>query len=145
MGSQLGGIDPVLIGGLVGAIGGVVILLLLAAGRSTRDRAIFRSPMNVYGTVQGWAAHFGYERVPSATSLHLRRGKGFWGASVHIDIENRGGEYKRESWILVNALVRKRDMALAAPGFLAAVPRRKGLREVNQLLASLGQPPIVKR
>lgn len=137
--------ETVITGAIIGAVVGLVMVFVVGMGESTRDRVIFRSPADVYGAAQAWAGHFGYQVISDGPVLRLQKGSGLATAATRVEIERRGEEYKLESWSPVGGPGKKRDMALANSSWIAKMPRKKALGEVNALLASLGQPPLPAR
>ena len=50
--------------------------------------------------------------------------------------------HQLQAWIVMNALVAKRDLALSDPSFVGGIPRKSQRDKFNQLLAALGHPPV---
>ena len=48
--------------------------------------------------------------------------------------------HQLQAWIVMNALVAKRDLALSDPSFVGGIPRKSQRDKFNQLLAALGHP-----
>ena len=134
--------SPFIIGVLVGGLVGLVMMTVLALGRSSRDTVVFRSPLDVRQVVRGWADHYDYRPMDGGPTLHLKRGRGLLTAATHLTLEQRGDEYRLQCWVPFAGVGAKRELALTDPRWMARVPRKRARTEVDSLLAALGLPAL---
>ncbi len=116
-------------------------------GRTVRD---FTHPGNVWEITAAWAQQNGYQlKGQDEQGQYYQRGTGFWSAPRRVQLQWAGSFYHLEAWVYVPTLnyvlafgILPREMVLESGGFRGVVPRNLGRKEVNNLLAALGQQPI---
>ncbi len=116
-------------------------------GRTIRD---FQHSGNVWDIAADWAQQNGYElRGTDQYGQYYQKGVGFWSAPRRVQLQWTGSFYHLEAWVYVPTLnyvlafgILPREMILQSGGFRGVVPRNLGRKEINALLAALGQPPI---
>ncbi len=116
-------------------------------GRTVRD---FQYSGNVWDVAAAWAEQNKYVlKGTDQSGQYYQRGTGMWTAPRRVQIQWTGSYYHLEAWVhvptfsIVTSLgMLPREMILESGGFRGVVPRNQGRREVNELLAMLGQPPI---
>ena len=116
-------------------------------GRTVRD---FQHGGNVWEIAAAWAEQNGFElKGTDQYGQYYQRGTGFWSAPRRVQLQWTGSFYHMEAWVHVPTLnyvlawgILPREMTLESGGFRGVVPRNMGRKEVNALLAMLGQPPI---
>lgn len=99
--------------------------------------------------IDAWAAQQQFRLTQTLPMGRVyEKGTGIFVAPMAVSVENTAYGVHLESWIKLNTFVRLCWLFLAPPeltidgGFVAMIPRRMARTAVNQLLASLGQPPI---
>jgi len=116
-------------------------------GRTVRE---FQHPGNVWEIAAAWAQQNGYAlKGTDQYGQYYQRGTGFWSAPRRVQLQWTGSAYHLEAWVHVPTFnyilawgILPREMILESGGFRGVVPRNMGRKEVNALLAMLGQPPI---
>ncbi len=116
-------------------------------GRTIRD---FQHGGNVWDIAAAWAQQNGYLlKGTDQSGQYFQKGTGFWTAPRRVQIQWTGSYYHLEAWVHMPTFnyvmafgILPREMVLESGGFRGVVPRNQGRREVNELLAMLGQPPI---
>lgn len=135
--------NGVIYGGLIGAVIGLVVLLMTTMGKSSRDTAVVQGPTDqVLATVRGWAAANGYHESNEGGTLVFKHGTGVLTAVTMMTLTQVPYGHQLQAWIVMNALVAKRDLALSDPSFVGGIPRKSQRDKFNQLLAALGHPPV---
>jgi len=115
-----------------------------------RTRRDFTASEPIWPKVEAWAATAGFHpRQSGASSRLYQRGKGFWVAPMMVEAGQDGERAQVQAWVRANLFVRAmslfilpREMGVESGGFRARIPRSMARRSVNDLLSSLGQPPI---
>ena len=132
-----------LIGGLFG-LGLLNIMALIAKnGGNPCDTLVFSAPGDVMGKIDSWAKSSGYRVVPGPGGLRrYQKGHNFLTAPMFLDVIHNGEQYTLKSYIQINGLVLKGDMALSGGGFMAKMPRAMAIKAHNVLRTDLGQPPL---
>ncbi|MBB3345272.1 hypothetical protein [Luteimonas sp. RC10] len=103
----------------------------------------FTADGDVLGRVDAWAAANGYKlRSDDGRRRVYQKGINILTAPVRLDVERDGNRYTTRSYVHVDGLLLKGDLALSYPGVMAKLPRANALKAQNQLLAELGQPPL---
>ncbi|HTD28046.1 MAG TPA: hypothetical protein VK660_01520 [Xanthomonadaceae bacterium] len=130
-----------LIGGLLGlALLNVMALIARSAGNAC-DTLTFSSNEDIVGKVDAWAKSSGYRVISSAGgSRRYQKGYNFLTAPMFLDVVQNGMQYTLKSYVQINGLIVKGDMALSASGFMVKLPRAMAKKAHNQLRAELGQP-----
>ncbi len=116
-------------------------------GRTVRE---FQYPGNIWDAVAAWAQQNGYElKGTDQYGQYYQKGTGFWSTPRRVQLQWTGSVYRLEAWVHMPTLnyvlawgMLPREMILESGGFRGVVPRNMGRKEVNLLLAMLGQPPI---
>jgi len=133
-----------LIGGMIGALLGLGLLNVMALIARNRgnpcDALVFRSSEDVIGKIDAWAKSNGYRLVRSDDGFRsYQKGYNFLTAPMFLDVIRSGDEYTLKSYVQINGLVVKGDIALTASGFLVKLPRAMAKKTHNLLRAELGQ------
>ncbi len=116
-------------------------------GRTVRD---FQHSGNVWDIAAAWAQQNGFElKGTDQYGQYYQKGTGFWSAPRRVQLQWTGSYYHLEAWVYMPTFnyvmafgILPREMVLDSGGFRGVVPRNMGRKEVNLLLAALGQPPI---
>jgi hypothetical protein len=120
----------------------------MAEKRAVRDFGVSGDPWPV---VDGWASREGYHTVTQDNAHRVfKKGKRFLVAGARmVDVSKSGGNVHLEAWISANGLERfmsffvlPKEITIESGGARAALPRKLGRDEVNELLGELGQQPI---
>ncbi len=130
-------------GGLIG-FGAINLMAYMAkSANNPYDQREFASSDDVLGKVDRWAAANGYT-LKSDDGKRRVYGKGinFLTAPMCFEVHRDGDRYATRSYVHVNGLILKGDLALTHPGFLAKVPRANARKAQNLLFAELGQPAL---
>jgi hypothetical protein len=104
----------------------------------------------IWPKVESWAGKAGYSLKQSSDRSRLyQRGVGFWVAPMMLEAGQEGDRAHIEAWIRATPFVRvmslfmlPREMGVESGGFKGRLPRNMARGTVNELLSSLGQPPI---
>jgi hypothetical protein len=115
-----------------------------------RTRREFTTSEPIWPRVESWAATAGYDlKQSSDSSRTYQKGKGFWVAPMMLGVGQEGERAHVEAWIRTPPFARAmslfmlpREMGVESGGVKARIPRNMARRAVNDLLSSLGQPPI---
>ena len=92
------------------------------------------------GKIDAWAKSNGYRLVRSDDGFRsYQKGYNFLTAPMFLDVIRSGDEYTLKSYVQINGLVVKGDIALTASGFLVKLPRAMAKKTHNLLRAELGQ------
>jgi hypothetical protein len=136
----MGLLSGAIVGGCIG-LGAVNIMALIAKNSGKpHDLMTFSSDEDVFAKVDAWAGPNGYRLARSeGQSRVYRKGKNFLTAPMFMEVDRNGSLYTFKSYVQINGLIIKGDMALTGSGVVAKVPRNMALKAQNQLLASLGQ------
>lgn len=106
---------------------------------------------DIWPIVASWAQSTGYKLVGGDyNSQTWQRGLGALVAPQMVKVSWDGSRYVLEAWVRINILNRifalgllPSELIIDSGGLLAIVPRNKARDQVNQLLAMLGEPPII--
>jgi hypothetical protein len=117
---------------------------------TTRTRREFEAGEPIWPRVDAWARDARFRMKESAGDTRTyQRGHGFWTAPMMVEVGQTGDRAHVEAWIRAGMFARAsslfilpREMGIASGGFKGKVPRNVARRAVNELLASLQQPPI---
>jgi hypothetical protein len=139
----MGMISGAIIGGLIG-LGAINVMALIAKNSGKpNDEVRFSSSEDVFAKVDVWAQANGYRLVRSEGDTRLyQKGQNFLTSPMFLDIRRQGQDYSFKSYVQVNGLIIKGDMALTADGFIAKLPRATAKKAHNELFLSLGQPGL---
>jgi len=114
--------------------------------RTARD---FPLTNETWPRIDAWAAQNGFQMTGTLPAGRVyEKGSGIFIAPIAVAVENTAYGVHLESWIKLNTFVRLGWLFLVPAeiqidsGIVGMIPRKKGRTAVNQLLASLGQPPI---
>ena len=99
--------------------------------------------------IDAWAMQTGFQMTGTLPAGRVySKGTGIFIAPIIVSVENTAYGVHLESWISLNTFFRLMWLFLIPTelpvdnGIIGMIPRKKGRTAVNQLLASLGQPPI---
>lgn len=116
-----------------------------AAGHD-RDRIATPDTPATREAIARWAQAHGYEPAGEGAALRYRKGnRVLSGQPTFLDVRSEGDALWLESYISTQTPLTSKpgkDMALGAPGFVLAVPRKSARREHDALRAELWLPPI---
>lgn len=130
-----------IIGGLIG-FGGINLMAYMAkSADNPYDQRDFTTSDDVLGKVATWAAASGYTlKSDDGTRRVYAKGMNVLTAPMCLEVHRNGDRYTTRSYVHVNGLILKGDMALTHPGVLAKLPRVNARKAQNLLLTDLGQP-----
>ncbi|MDR6991794.1 hypothetical protein [Luteimonas sp. 3794] len=136
-----------LVWGFAGALVGFGALVLMAHlsknANNPWDERTFTSDGDALGRIDAWASTNGYKlRSDDGRRRVYQKGVNFLTAPMRFEVDRDGDRYTTRSYVHVDALVLKGDLALTHPGVMAKVPRANALKAQNLLFADLGQPPL---
>jgi hypothetical protein len=139
----MGLLSGAIIGAAIG-LGAINVMALIAKNSGKpHDLVTFSSDEDVFAKVDAWAGPNGYRLVRSEGQVRVyRKGKNFLTAPMFMEVDRDGSLYTFKSYVQINGLIIKGDMALTGGSFLAKVPRNMARKVQNQLFASLGQPGL---
>ncbi|MBU1241358.1 hypothetical protein KKF84_01450 [Myxococcota bacterium] len=117
---------------------------------ANRTTVTFTHEGELWPLVDQWATQNGFRSVTTQESARLlQKGSGFFVAPMMVDMELDNNQVRLEAWIQVGLLARilslfilPGEMSIESGGVRAALPRSIARKAVNNLLASLNQPPI---
>lgn len=132
-----------LIGGLIG-FGALVFTAHRAkSANNPWDARTFTAEGDVLGRIDAWAPAHGYKlRSEEGGRRVYQKGVNFLTAPMRFEVERDGDRYTTRSYVHVDALVLKGDLALTHPGVVAKVPRAMARKAQNLLFVELGQQPL---
>lgn len=140
-------LSGVIIGGIVGGtigLGMVNVMAMIAKGKNMPcDHIRFPSSSDAADTIAAWAGRHGYRlaRTEGQTRVY-KKGVNFLTAPVFLESTDNGSEHSLKAYTQIDGLILKGDLALTADGPIAKLPRSMAKKAVNELLASLQQPPL---
>lgn len=116
-------------------------------GRTIRD---FQAGADLWLILDDWAQRNGYKLIAQDQYSRLyQRGTGFLVVPQRLQMTFTGTGYRLEAYVwvplidrILTLMLMPEEMRLESGGFLGAIPRSKARKQVNELLQSLGQPPI---
>jgi hypothetical protein len=119
----------------------------MADRRAVRD---FPVSGDVWQAADSWAQRHGYKVVERGGDRRVyRKGMGFLTGFKMVSLSRAGEQAHLEAWVGALGLARAfslfivpSEITIESDGMKAAVPRKQGRSEVNDLLQTLGQPPI---
>lgn len=131
------------LGGLAG-FGALVFMAHLSKNANNPwDERTFNAEGDVLGRIDAWASAHGYKlRSDDGRRRVYQKGVNFLTAPMRFEVDRDGDRYTTRSYVHVDALVLKGDLALSHPGVMAKVPRANARKAQNLLFAELGQPPL---
>jgi hypothetical protein len=141
--SMSGIIIGAILGGTIG-LGMVNVMAMIAKGKNLPcDHLRFPSSSGAVDTVAAWAGRHGYRlaRTEGQTRVY-KKGINFLTAPVFLESTDDGAEHQLKAYTQIDGLFTKGDLALTADGPIAKLPRGMAKKAVNELLASLQQPPL---
>jgi hypothetical protein len=130
-------------GGLIG-FGAINFMAHKAkAANNPWDERSFSADGEVLGRVDAWAAANGYKlRSDDGRRRVYQKGVNVLTAPMRFEVTRDGDRYTTRSYVHVDGLVLKGDLALSHPGVMAKLPRANARKAQNLLFAELGQPPL---
>ncbi|MGH8026709.1 MAG: hypothetical protein ACREO0_08275 [Pseudoxanthomonas sp.] len=139
----MGIVTGTIIGGLIG-LGAINVMALIAKNSGKpNDQVNFSSDQDVFSKVDAWAQANGYRLVRNeGDSRVYQKGKNFLTSPMFLEVHRQGQDYAFKSYVQVNGLIIKGDMALTGDGFMAKLPRSMAKKVHNELFSSLGQPGL---
>ncbi|PBJ83672.1 hypothetical protein CMZ84_04065 [Lysobacteraceae bacterium NML93-0399] len=107
------------------------------------DERSFAADVDVLARVDAWAAANSYKlRNDDGRRRVYQKGVNVLTAPMRFEIARDGDRYATRSYVHVDGLLVKGDLALSHPGVMAKLPRASARKAQNLLFAELGQPPI---
>ncbi|MDR7194208.1 hypothetical protein [Luteimonas terrae] len=130
-------------GGLIG-FGALVFTANRAkSANNPWDERTFNAEGDVLARIDAWASANGYKlRSDDGRRRIYQKGVNFLTAPMRFEVDRDGDRYTTRSYVHVDALVLKGNLALSHPGIVAKVPRANARKAQNLLFADLGQPPL---
>lgn len=100
--------------------------------------------------VDEWAREHHYHLKGNENDMRVyQRGSGFWTAPMRLAFSQNSKNVHLEAYVfapflnrLISFFIVPKESHLGSGGFVASVPRAMARKDVNQLLADFGQPPI---
>ncbi|KLI99459.1 hypothetical protein [Luteimonas sp. FCS-9] len=132
---------------LVGAVigfAGINLMAYLARGKNNPfDRREFPGGADALARIDAWAAANGYRRQADQDGRRVyRKGLNLLTSPMYLEVEPHGDRIATRSFVRVDGLILKGDLALAADGPLAKVPRVNAQKAHDRLFAELGRPTL---
>jgi len=106
---------------------------------------------DIYPAVERWAEENKFVLKENADAERLyQKGTGFWVAPSILRIRRENGQIVMEAYLAVNFFTRlmslfilPSEIGIASGGMKAVVPRNMFRKQLNELLAELGAPPVL--
>ena len=135
---------------VLGAFGGVCglglvnVMALVARGmKRPCDTIAFTREGDVRGLLATWAKAHRFRHVRSeGTKQVYKRGRNLLTSPAFVEYDADGDRHTLKTYVQIDGLLVKGDIALSGGGFLVRLPRSMVRADVNRLLASLEQPPL---
>lgn len=139
----MGMITGALVGGAIGFGALNVMALMIRNSGNPHDLVTFSSDEDVFAKVDAWASANGYRLTRNETQQRVyQKGHNFLTAPMFLEVARNGRDYSFKSYIQLNGLLVKGEMALSGDSFFAKLPRSMAKKAQNQLFSSLGQPGL---
>jgi hypothetical protein len=139
----MGMMTGALIGGAIGFGAINAMALMIKNNDNPHDLVRFSSDEDVFAKVDAWAGANGY-RLTRKEAQHrvYQKGRNFLTAPMFLEVTQNGRDYTFKSYVQLNGLLVKGEMALSGESFFAKLPRSMAKKVQNQLFSSLGQPGL---
>lgn len=139
----MGMITGALVGGVVGFGAINVMALMIRNSGNPHDLVTFSSDVDVFATADAWAGANGYRLIRNDAQHRVyQKGHNFLTAPMFLEVTQNGRDYAFKSYVQLNGLLVKGEMALSGDSFFAKLPRSMAKKAQNQLFSSLGQPGL---
>ena len=130
---------------LIGALFGLAAINLMAYLARNRnnpfDRREFSGGAEALAKIDAWAAANGYTRQPDVEGRRVyRKGINVLTSPMFLEVETLGERIATRSFVRIDGLILKGDLALAADGPMAKLPRANAQKAHEALFAQLGAP-----
>jgi hypothetical protein len=115
-----------------------------------RTEIDFERVEDIQKIVDDWAAAHDYKFLEMEEDMRVyQRGSGFWTAPMRLGYRQTGERVHMEAYVYAPLLNRimslflvPKECKIESGGFVASIPRAMARKDVNNLLETLGQPPL---
>lgn len=140
-------VTGMIIGSVFGALAGLAAINIMASmvkGKNNPwDVVTFPAADDVAGTIATWAERHGYRLVRTEGQTRVyKKGINFLTAPMFLESTQGDAQHTLKAYTQVDGLLVKGNLALTADGPMAKLPRSMAKKAVNDLLATLRQPPL---
>ncbi|WP_242109195.1 hypothetical protein [Luteimonas aquatica] len=132
-----------IIGGLLGLAMLNVMALIARNGDKHRDVNTLVSAEDLFPRIDAWAGDSGYRLVQDQGDRRkYQKGRNFLTAPMFLEVAREGDRYRFDSYVEINGLICRGEIALSSGGLLVKLPRAMAKKVQNQLFSSLGAPML---
>ncbi len=116
-----------------------------------RTEIDFDADQDVQKVIEDWAEQHDYKFSRMEDDMRLyQRGSGFWTAPMLLAFRQTGAHVHIEAYVfaplfnrVISLFMVPEESHIESGGFVASIPRSLARKDVNELLMTLGQPPLI--